>query len=685
MITVYEREKIDQFIGSKESQIEFLQTFPKSANFQKNYSIFYTSGIYQLIDGPPILVLPWFFKDHESLLDEDKERHSLQSFFEIINQIKKYKNSSVDLKNGTNVSAIDIMMHSFLLNMLEQVKYLTSFNFHQDVSRVEKSIKGRWDIVQDLKNGPRPLNFTCEYNSLEYDISILLFLKAFLKYSLKILSSRKNKILVENILGYLKDVTDIKVTRVLVNKAKAWTYHNPKFESLLSVVEFAESILFGKDVYSKKAGMSYHFRMDKFFEALTLKLFKLKNEIEINTQTRENLLGGAVWKKEGDYQVDSQIKKAIQFTIPDLILEDDSHYVVLECKYKPFRIPLINGDSKDADLISYNRNDRNQILSFLMSVRPSISFAKRKIQFAVIFPCREVEIFEVAELAFSSAKLHIDPFVRNLIQNRHDFSDSTMLTVKFIGLNVSAAIKSVLDNDASIADNIFNELKNTTRVENEEKVPPTKFENVIEKRLALTSMVINESKGNETLGRVKLAKVFYLADKHLCLDMKANYVREAAGPLDHRMIYNEKIGIENRGELLSYFHAVDQRRRSMDRVKYIPSTNFSYITNKAKEIFIDKYENILSVIKMFLPLNTEQSEIVATLYACWNDLLILNRSDVSDEKIIFDFHNNWHVSKKRFDEDRLRNALGWMRENELVPSGMGTVTVSKQENIPSGF
>lgn len=684
MITTFEREKIEEFIGSQESKINFLQEFPKVAKFNRKHSVFYTSGVFQLSDGPPILVLPWFLKDNDDLFDEKKTNSSLYEFFNIIKEIKSFMQSSVDLDNNTEVNALDIILYSYLLNLKEKIKHITSFNFHQNVSREEKSIKGKWSVAKDLSKGPRPLNFSCEYSSLEQNIPVLIFLKSFIKHLEKILKSKKNLIVLNQIASYLKDVDDIRPSKKLLYEARSWTSMNPKFDSFFTILDFAESIMFENNIYSKNAGISYHFRMDKFFENIIHTLFNQLSESQISTQTRENVLGGAIWRNNNQCIFDEDIKKANQYSIPDVIIESHDSYIVLECKYKPFRIPFINNNSVSSDLVSFGRNDRNQLLSFIMSLRPTPALSNKKVQFSVIFPCREIESYEISELTFSSAKLHIDPIVRNLVQNKNDFNENTMLKIKFIGLNVSRCIKAVLDKEIQFSEEILQRIAGKIK-EAEVLIPQTRFQATLEKRLALTSVVIDKSKNDKNLGRVKLAKLFYLTDQHLNLGMDANYIREAAGPLDQRLIYNDKIGIEYLGEKYSFFKVSNNKRNSLERVKYTPSTNISYILHKAEEVFFDKLENINSLLDVLLPLDTNQSEIVATLYACWNDLLIQKGSGVSDSEIIAEFKNNWHESKKRFSDERLSGALTWMREKGIVPSGIGSQTGKKYEDIPSGF
>lgn len=67
-------------------------------------------------------------------------------------------------------------------------------------------------------------------------------------------------------------------------------------------------------------------------------------------------------------------------------------------------------------------------------------------------------------------------------------------------------------------------------------------------------------------------------------------------------------------------------------------------------------------------LKTEHVEIIATLFAAWNDALLDGRSPV-DDWIIKEVREHWYVSKQRFAPADLHKWLGWMRQNDVVPLG----------------
>lgn len=73
-------------------------------------------------------------------------------------------------------------------------------------------------------------------------------------------------------------------------------------------------------------------------------------------------------------------------------------------------------------------------------------------------------------------------------------------------------------------------------------------------------------------------------------------------------------------------------------------------------------------------MDTEQIEIVAMLFAAWNDFLIAGEP-VSDDSINEDVRDHWNVSKQEFTPQRLAIALKWMRDRGLVPSGIGPQTI----------
>jgi len=201
----------------------------------------------------------------------------------------------------------------------------------------------------------------------------------------------------------------------------------------------------------------------------------------------------------------------------------------------------------------------------------------------------------------------------------------------------------------------------------------TSFQRVLARRLALAGLLVKELHDDPNFGRTKLAKLFYLADKRAGLQLQTDYVREAAGPLDHRALYNERVGVE----ALATEHRVFTPKRRGRMVRYEPLAKLDGIDAFARGHLEDETEDVLHVVNVCRELTTDQAEIVATLFACWNDLLIRKEAD-TEELIVGEFLGHWHPKKARFSRQRLRKALQWMREHDLVPTGRGPLTSKKR-------
>lgn len=198
---------------------------------------------------------------------------------------------------------------------------------------------------------------------------------------------------------------------------------------------------------------------------------------------------------------------------------------------------------------------------------------------------------------------------------------------------------------------------------------------VLDRRLAVVCTLINRMADDRHFGRTKMAKLFYLADATQNLDLETTYYREAAGPLDTSALYNKATGLEALA-VRNGFIQVKQGKQ----VKYIRGGNLDEGLQKARELLGKQRTALNKLIDLFRKLDTEQCEIVATLYACWNDKL-LDGEDTLDDSILDEFLNRWHEKKRRFQRDRLMKALQWMKKNGLVPTGRGSHTRARLHKL----
>ncbi|HAT6978608.1 TPA: class I SAM-dependent DNA methyltransferase [Legionella pneumophila] len=196
-------------------------------------------------------------------------------------------------------------------------------------------------------------------------------------------------------------------------------------------------------------------------------------------------------------------------------------------------------------------------------------------------------------------------------------------------------------------------------------------------RLTLASMIVKDLASSKSFGKTKFAKVFYIADMLCEQDLGTKYYREVAGPVDYNVLYNPQHRIEVLAEKHDYFIT----EKVGKGFRYILGKNIQEVEKHEELFFGQNVTELKRIIGKFQKLNTEQAEMIATLFACWNDLLI-EQKVITDELIVSEFQNNWDPSKKRFATRRLFRALEQMREHSIVPKGIKGHTVKKIQKPP---
>ncbi len=167
--------------------------------------------------------------------------------------------------------------------------------------------------------------------------------------------------------------------------------------------------------------------------------------------------------------------------------------------------------------------------------------------------------------------------------------------------------------------------------------------------------------------QMKLQKLIHLAEYHARLDeVQGEYQRQAAGPFDNRMMYGIAAGLKKQ----QWF----EMHGDGQRATYSP---LSKVGSHEKYVLrwqgnMPKIDEVLQLLGKARP---DQCEIVSTLYAAWNDLLI-DGTEITDETIIEQASKAdlWHKTKEAINPGRWPKALQWMRDHNLVPTGYGKHT-----------
>lgn len=188
-------------------------------------------------------------------------------------------------------------------------------------------------------------------------------------------------------------------------------------------------------------------------------------------------------------------------------------------------------------------------------------------------------------------------------------------------------------------------------------------------RAAIGCYAIEHLARNPSFGRTMLMKACYLAETHLGLPLGWQPMRQAAGPWDPWVQDFESLGTR------SNWFAVNEKTLNNGHIKIEYSLKKALKTKAGEAVTVlgDQKTEFDRLLDLFSDKNTEEAEIITTLFAAWNDFLIDGKTP-SDDEIIHEVRENWHHSKERFTPALLGRWLDWMRNRDLIPKGRGPRT-----------
>lgn len=237
------------------------------------------------------------------------------------------------------------------------------------------------------------------------------------------------------------------------------------------------------------------------------------------------------------------------------------------------------------------------------------------------------------------------------------------------------ALEKRLDANVSQIFKINNEINSFEQGLHAKTLPfeaKNKIQKVVENRLAITALILAKLGNDKDLYRTKFQKVFFVIDTMIKEDLKTKYVREAAGPLDYDLMYNKK----NSVEILAEKQGLVKISRNADKVKYIPISSNSELTQKGIQLLGNSRNEVDAFLRFVKSMSVTQTELLATLYAIWNDLLI-SRSEVNDQILERELLEGWHAKKTVKFKGRItdiRRMIKSMKDNKIIPKGVKNPT-----------
>ena len=179
---------------------------------------------------------------------------------------------------------------------------------------------------------------------------------------------------------------------------------------------------------------------------------------------------------------------------------------------------------------------------------------------------------------------------------------------------------------------------------------------------------------SQRMGRIKLQKLIHLCEYHgQVSEVQGDYSRKAAGPFDARAM----AGISKNLKKQKWFEEVKEGERYVYRPLEKRGEHKKYLAH-----WQDEMPRIDEVLSSLGNLRTRECEIISTLYAAWNDLLI-DGGPTDDAAILHEASSaeHWHKSKEQIAPERWSKALQWMKDKGLVPVGYGKHTRNNPDTI----
>lgn len=173
------------------------------------------------------------------------------------------------------------------------------------------------------------------------------------------------------------------------------------------------------------------------------------------------------------------------------------------------------------------------------------------------------------------------------------------------------------------------------------------------------------------LTHVKCEKIAHLVEAKLGISLGRMPVKDAAGPDDFPHLKK----VEHRANKCNWLKVIKQ------------DIGYTYQSKSGASKIITKVETVLgaselnqvkSLMNEFLKFDLERSEVIATIYAGWNNLLILGQQP-TDEEIVFESRENWSKRKLLIERGNFFKALIWMRKHGYIPEGKGSLVLKKSE------
>ena len=181
--------------------------------------------------------------------------------------------------------------------------------------------------------------------------------------------------------------------------------------------------------------------------------------------------------------------------------------------------------------------------------------------------------------------------------------------------------------------------------------------------LALTIQLHEKSEHADKLNHIKGEKISHLVEYHLGISLGRNPVKDAAGPDDYPHLKK----VESRATKSGWFKI---QKKDIGYTYHSNSSINTIIEKLKKNLSAEQFNSVQTLIQTFLAFNMVDAEVIATVHAGWNNLLLEGKNP-KDEEIVYESRENWSKRKLEIDRQVFFGAINWIRKNGFEPKGKG--------------
>lgn len=197
----------------------------------------------------------------------------------------------------------------------------------------------------------------------------------------------------------------------------------------------------------------------------------------------------------------------------------------------------------------------------------------------------------------------------------------------------------------------------------------------IEDIMPLVMYFIDEChRRQQFLGRIKAVKYYYLIHNILELSgLPVKFERLPKGPHDKEFWKRVEHAMRDANWI-----EIEQEKGKAGKVHYNPNRSVNYKEN-LENTFGDKVGIVKKIVKELSTKDSINAEILATVYAAWNDLLILGK-EATEDNILYQILNRWPGDeKKKISKLKWKRGIRKLKKLGIEPKGFGEPTTKQPE------